>query len=422
MTTIESPEAGRAERVGLALGRGYFAAVAAVATPIRRCPTPTWHWRAGYRCGVAARQVAVRGTEFAEVRVRCAPHRLRTGLSKVLRWLFAQPTEKGETKKGETKKSESKKSEGKGLVRFSVAGGLMWWGLEWAARADVPVWPLAAGGAALLLVVAYVAGSDPDPETETETETRPAPRRRGRRGDHQERAAARLLWAIGQLLEDRSALHITELADQINTRNRAAAGRRVLTAAHLRALLEDLGAPVRDQMVIGSHTGPGIDAEDWQRWRGDTRRRVGVKDVPETLPEVATKPGEPEKEATTPALPRAETAPIETETPQVRGDDQDISARDLGSRVAEPPPAPAPRPSAEQDRLLAHVRAAIGTDRGAHLRDILATAQAAGDYTDWTVTRLRRALESAGIRVENKLWLRGGNTRGVLASNLPEET
>ncbi|WP_019548454.1 hypothetical protein [Streptomyces sulphureus] len=371
--TEESPEAGRAERAGLALGVGlgrcYFATVAAVATPIRRCPTPTWHWRAGYRCGV---------------RLRCAPHRLRTGLRRLLRTRKLRPP--------------SLKA---GAARLGVATGVGWWGLEWAARAEVPVWPLAAGGAALLLAVAYAAGSDP------ETKTRPAPRRhgrrgrRGRRGDHQERAATRLLWAIGQLLEERSALHITELADQINTRNRAA-GRRVLTAARLRALLEELGAPVRDQMTIGSRTGPGLDAEDWREWRGGTRRRAGV-------------------EETAPALPRAETAPTETETPQVRRDDQDISAQDLAENLGA---------SDEDGRLLdtealmliRHARTAIGSDRGAHLRTILATAQAAGDCTGWSVTRLRRALEAADIRVEEKLWIRGGNTRGVLAESLPSDT
>ncbi|WP_031032740.1 hypothetical protein, partial [Streptomyces sp. NRRL WC-3725] len=76
----------------------------------------------------------------------------------------------------------------------------------------------------------------------------------------------------------------------------------------------------------------------------------------------------------------------------------------------------------EARMLIRHARTAIGSDRGAHLRTILATAQAAGDCTGWSVTRLRRALEAADIRVEEKLWIRGGNTRGVLAESLPSDT
>ncbi|MEU1824246.1 hypothetical protein ABZ502_17685 [Streptomyces abikoensis] len=85
-----------------------------------------------------------------------------------------------------------------------------------------------------------------------------------------------------------------------------------------------------------------------------------------------------------------------------------------------PSPPPEPRPATPSlTTLLAYTRTAIGDLHGAHLRDILLTAQQAGDCTGWKVTHLRAALESYGIQVERQISVRGVNLTGVRASVLP---
>jgi hypothetical protein len=114
--------------------------------------------------------------------------------------------------------------------------------------------------------------------------------------------------------------------------------------------------------------------------------------------------------------------PLETPKPQVSARDLEISSQDL---APEPDtgkgPLLSPADEAWKARLVAHARTAIGDARGAHLKDVLAVAQAAGDCHGWTVTALRKELTALDIPIEDKLWLRGrgGNTRGVLATSLP---
>jgi len=403
MTTPTTPGQERAERVGECIGTAYHRTIALVAEPIRRAPAPNWHRRAAYRTGRAARTAAVAGAEHAERRLRTAPRRIVRGLRRLLA-----------RRKTTTVKARA--------ARWLVPLGAVWWGWQWADRAGMPLWHWAAPAAAVLAAVGYAAGSEPDKAPVTLVQ-----RARARR------AAALLLGAIDLLVAQYGALHLADLADQITARSCG----RAWTAARLRTLLDTLGVPVREQIVIGSTVGPGIHPDDWRAWAARHRPRGAADDGRQEQPSKAAPeppPAAPEPAAAAPEpvttplphpvsapLPRAETTPTtppKTETPQVRRGDRDISARDLGARPTQPP-MPAAAPDDERQRLLAHTRTAIGTERGAHLRDILAVAQAAGDCEGWSVGQLRRALEDAGVPVKEKLWLRGGNTRGVLASALP---
>ncbi|MFB6955476.1 hypothetical protein ACFCYB_00210 [Streptomyces sp. NPDC056309] len=373
-----------AEQAGVLVGRAYAAAVTVLAAPIRKPGTPTWHWRAAHRAGTAVRSAAGRAVDVVERRARTAPRRLVAGLKRL--WCAAR--------------GASWKSFG---IRAGGAVFLGWWGWSWAAETGVPVdgalWGVAGAG----LVVAYAAGSEPA--------VRPVTRREKAR---QHAAVRAFLGAVHLMLRDRPGLHLADLADQITARSKAR-GRPVdYTVAGLRQLLEPLGVPIRDQLAIDSVNRPGIHASDWRVWHARHHPTTAPAEPPREEPPTA-----PTREG---PLPHAESPdesdPLGDAKPQVSVRDLEISGQDLGQD--DPPGEEPPLPySAEQLRLLEHTRAAIGTARGAHLRTILATAQAAGDYPDWSVTRLRQALDELGVHVEDKLWLRGGNTRGVLATSLP---
>ncbi|MFD4968938.1 hypothetical protein [Streptomyces sp. NPDC058424] len=376
------------EQAGMLVGRAYAAAVTALAAPIRKPAAPTWHWRAGRRAGTAVRVAAGRGVDVVERRVRTAPRRLVAGLKRLWRTAW-----------GASWKAFS--------ARAGTAAFLGWWGWSWAAEAGVPLTPVLWTAAGVGLVTAYALGSEPA--------KRPVTRRERAR---QHAAIRDLLGAIHHMLHDRPGLHLADLADQITARSKAH-GRPVgCTVASLRRLLEPLGVPIRDQLAVDGTNRPGIHAGDWSVWAD----RHGA---PPTLSQAA---GEPPREEETLAptreepLPHAESPaeadPLGDAKPQVADSGLEISGQDLGQDAPSGEGSRASYTDADL-RLLSHVRTAIGTARGAHLRDILAVAQAAGDYPDWSVTRLRRALDELEVQVEDKLWLNGGNTRGVLATSLP---
>ncbi|MFB7461273.1 hypothetical protein [Streptomyces sp. NPDC056188] len=395
MGTEEITRPHPAEQAGVQVGRAYAAAVTALAAPIRKPATPTWHWRAAHRAGSTLKEGAGRGVETLEVRARTAPRRLVAGLKRLLRAV----------------RGASWKASG---GRAGAAAFVGWWGWSWAAEAGVPLRPVLWATAGAGLVVAYAAGSEPA--------KRPVTRREKARQRAAVRAQHAAVWAflsaVHRMLHDQPGLHLADLADQITARSKAHGRPVTHTVASLRQLLEPLGVPIRDQLTIGDTNRPGIHAGDWRVWAAR-----------HNLPPTPTQAdGEPPREEETPAptreepLPHAEspdeTDPLGDAKPQVAGGGLEISGRDLDQD--QPPGEDPPRTyTAEQLRLLEHARTAIGTARGAHLRDILTTAQTAGDYPDWSVTRLRQALEEADVQVEDKLWLNGGNTRGVLATSLP---
>jgi hypothetical protein len=388
MSTEELARPHPAEQAGLLVGRAYAVAVRALAEPIRRPATPTWHWRAAHHAGSALRAAADRGADAVERRARTAPRRLLDGLRRLWRATWAGPAKSFAT-------------------RVGTVGFLGWWGWTWAAQASVSPRPLLLAAAGGSVLVAYAVGKEPA--------NRPLTRREKAR----QRAAARdLLWAIDRMLRGAHGLHLVDLADQITARSTALGTPVKATVASLRALLEPLGVPIRDQLALASSNRPGIHAGDWRVWLArhgaPTTPRPGPARPPRGEEAVAPTREEP--------LPPRETAdetdPLGTENPQVSDSDLEISARDLDQDATPGEGLRAPYTDTQR-RLLHHARTAIGTARGAHLRDILTTAQATGDFTDWTVKRLRQALEEAGIRIEDKLWLNGGNTRGILATSLP---
>ncbi|MEV5079392.1 hypothetical protein AB0K74_11360 [Streptomyces sp. NPDC056159] len=386
MATEEMTRTHPGEQAGMLVGRAYAAAVTALAGPIRKPATPTWHWRAAHRAGTAVRAAAGSGVDVAERRIRTAPRRLVNGLKRLWR----------------ASKGKSWKAFG---PRAGTAAFLGWWGWSWAAetRGQHPPTRRAVGrsrGRTRRSLRSRIRARSTAGDTPGEGPPAPGcPRLPGRHPPHAPR---------------RPGLHLADLADQITARSKAHGTPFQCTVANLRALLEPLGVPIRDQLAIDGTNRPGIHAGDWRVWH--------ARHHP-TSP--ASPP--PREEAPTPLtreepLPHAETAdetiPLGDANPQVSGGDLEISDRDLGQD--DPPGEESPDPyTAEQLRLLEHTRTAIGTARGAHLRDILAVAQAAGDYPDWSVTRLRRGLLELRITVEDKLWLNGGNTRGVLATSLP---
>ncbi|MDG9703777.1 hypothetical protein [Streptomyces sp. DH37] len=383
MTIDIAPDTPRAEQVGLAAGRAYAAAAAAVAATVRKVPAPTGHRRLARRAGTGLRAACGRGAVWAERRARTAPRRLLGGLKRLLGTGKAR------------------------LTRAGLAAGGCWWAWQWAERAgESPVWLVAVPAAAAAAVAAYAAGSEPATPPLTRTERR-----------RQLAALRDLLWAIDQLLDGRGGLHLAALADQITARSTALGRPVTCTVGSLRALLDPLGVPIRSQLDVGGRNATGIHAGDWSVWLA---RHGGAPAHRPTGPGAPAHEGEQQPTPAAPTqeqpLPHAETAPLptplETEKPQVSRDGLGARSQDLAS-------GDAPGKGLEATRLLWHTRATIGTARGAHLRDILARAQAAGDCTGWTVSRLRRELEAAGIRVEDKLWLKGGNTRGVLATSLP---
>ncbi|GED89327.1 hypothetical protein [Streptomyces sp. 6-11-2] len=391
MSTEEMTQPHPAEQAGVLVGRAYAAAVAALATSIRKPAAPTWHWRAAHRAGAVVRDVAGRGAEVVEVRARTAPRRLVAGLKRL--WHAAR------------------KAQWKTIgTRVGAGGFLGWWGWSWATEAGVPLRPVLWAATGAGLVVAYAAGSEPAKRPVTRREK--ARQRAAIRAQH---AAVRaFVGAVHRMLHDRSGLHLADLADQITARSKAHGRPLDCTVASLRALLEPLGVPIRDQLVIDGTNRPGIHAGDWRVWH--------VRHHPTTTPAEPPREEPPATPTREGALPHAEspdeTDPLGDTKPQASDSGLEISGQDLDQ---DDPPGEEPPLSytAEQLRLLEHTRTAIGTARGAHLRDIPAVAQAAGDYPDWSVTRLRRALDELGVQVEDKLWLNGGNTRGVLATSLP---
>lgn len=387
MTVEEYTPSHPAEQAGVLVGRAYTAAVSALVAPVRKSATPTWHWRLAYRAGSAVREMAERGVDGVERRIRTAPKRLVDGLKR----LFRAAVGAGVRQLGARV----------GGVAF---GG--WWAWSWATSSGISprlaLWAAAGVG----LVVVYAAGSEPA--------KRPVTRRERAR---QLRAVRALLRALDRMLAEAPGLHLADLAQQITARSQALGRPVTHTAASLRALLEPLGVPIRPQIDLGGVNRPGIHAGDWRAWIAHHQTqarpsRGGGEEAPtreEPLPSRGSGPEAPLLEAA---------------DPQVAAGDLEISGRDLGQDEPSGEGLRAPYTSA-QLRLLEHVRTAIGTARGTHLRDILTTAQTAGDATNWSVTRLRRELETLGITVEEKLWLNGGNTRGVLATSLPttdEET
>jgi hypothetical protein len=378
-----------AEQAGVLLGRAYAAAVSTLVAPVRRPATPTWHWRAAHRAGSALRAAAGCGADVLERRARTAPQRLVDGVKRLFRTVWG----------------------GSWRALGSRAGGTVfvgWWVWAWAASAGVS--PRVACWAALATctVVAYTAGREPAERPVT---------RRQRAAQHA--AVRNLLSAIHHMLRDVHGLHLADLADQITGRSQALGTPVNCTVGSLRALLEPLGVPIRSQLTIGDLNRPGIHAGDWRVWAA----RHGAPLTPTTV----TGPPPRVEETTTPMrdqpLPRAETAietiPLGVPKLQVNAGGLEISAQDLGPAATPGEGRPRTRSTADE-RLIAHARHAIGQARGAHLRSILAVAQAAGDCRDWSVTRLRRELDQLSIAVEEKLWLNGGNTRGVLATSLPE--
>lgn len=371
-----------AEQAGVLIGRAYAAAVAGLAAQVRKPAAPTWHWRAAHRAGTAARAAAGRGMDVVERRTRTAPRRLVDGVKRLLKagW------------------GGSWRSLG---TRAGTTAFLGWWGCTWATEAGVS--PRLAAWTALGVgtVIAYAAGREPA--------ERPMTRREKAR---QQTAVRNLLAAIHHMLQGTHGLHLADLADQITARSQAHGTPINCTTGSLRALLEPLGVPIRQQLALGTLNRAGIHAGDWRVW---VARHQGTTPPPRGDEVVAPTCEEP--------LPPPETAtesdPLDASFPQVGDGGLEISGRDLGQD--EPPGEGLHAPyTGAQLRLLEHVRTTIGTARGAHLRDILTTMQTAGDATDWTVKRLRQELEAASIRIEDKLWLNGGNTRGVLATSLPE--
>ncbi|MGQ5640892.1 MULTISPECIES: hypothetical protein [unclassified Streptomyces] len=388
MSTEELTRPHSAEQAGLLVGQAYAVAVRTLAEPIRRPATPTWHWRAAHRAGSTLRAAADRGADAVERRARTAPRQLVDGLRRLWRATWAGSAKAFATRAG-------------------TVGFLVWWGWTWAAQSGVSHRPLLLAAAGGSVLVAYAVGKEP------------AERPLTRREKARQRAAARdLLWAIDRMLQGAHGLHLADLADQITARSTALGTPVKATVAGLRALLEPLGVPIRDQLALDGSNRPGIHAGDWRVWLA----RHGATTTPRPGP--AGPPGE--RETVTPTreepLPSREMAdegdPLGPENSQVSDGNLEISARDLGQDEPAEEGLRAPYTDA-QLRLLRHARTAIGTARGAHLRDILTTAQAEGDFTDWTVKRLRQALQEAGIRIEDKLWLYGGNPRGILATSLP---
>lgn len=388
MSTEELTIPPAVEQAGILLGRAYVAAVAALAAPIRRPETPTWHWRLARRAGRRLRAAAGGGADLLERRARTAPRRLVSGLKRL--WTTA---------KGNSFQAFA--------ARTGTTAFLAWWGGEWAVEAGVSLRGVGWSAAGVLLLVAYGVGSEPAKRSLTRREKA-----------RQDAAVRGLLSAIHHMIHQQHGLHLADLADQITARSQARGTPVKCTVASLRALLEPLGVPIRDQLAIGNLNRPGIHAGDWAVWAA----RHGAP----TLPTPGA--GEPSREEETvaptreAALPHAETAdetiPLDPVKPQVADSGLEISARDLDQ---DTPSGKGPHLTytAEQLRLIEYARTAAGEARGAHLRTILSIAQAAGDYTDWTVNRLRRELEALDIKVEEKLWLNGGNTRGVLVVNLP---
>ncbi|MFJ8345063.1 hypothetical protein ACIQ9J_01540 [Streptomyces sp. NPDC094153] len=391
MSTEEITRPHPAEQAGVLAGRAYAAAVTALAAPIRKPATPTWHWRAAHRAGSTLREGVGCGVETLEVRVRTAPRRLVAGLRRL-----------------------AQAARGTSWRTFGTRAGaclfIGWWGWSWAAEAGIPLRPALWAAAGAGLITAYAAGSEPS--------KRPVTRREKARQQAvvraQHAAVHALVGAIHRMLHDQPGLHLADLADQISARSQAHGRPIDCTVASLRRLLEPLGVPIRDQLALDGRTRPGIHARDWQVWHARHHPTTTPAGPPREEP-----PPAPTREETLPHDESGdETDPLGGPKPQVGEGDLEISDRDLGQD--EPPGEDPPRPhTAEQLRLLEHARTAIGTARGAHLRDILATAQTAGDCADWSVTRLRRALDELGVQVEDKLWLNGGNTRGVLATSLP---
>lgn len=383
------------ERAGEQVGRAYATAVTTLVKPIRTAPAPTWHWKAAHRTGTALRRAASRGADHLERRARTAPRRLIGGL----RRLF-------------------KAGLGAGLktsaTRLGGAGFFTWWGGTWAIESGITIDPvlLAPPAAGLLLLTSYALGTEPD--------KRPMTRREKRRR-HQ--AAADLLRAIHQLLQQEPGLHLADLADRMTARSTALGIPHKATVASLRALLEPHGVPIRDQLALGGHTKPGLAAADWNAWIA----RHNPRAEPAPPPHKEEPPPAREEADTAPtrdqALPHAETTTetisLDPAKPQVSDVDLEISSQDLGPEQPLPGEEQ-PRPyTPEQLRLLRHIHTAIGNARGAHLRDILTVAKEAGDFPDASVTELRRSIQALDIPIQDKLWLRGGNTRGILRRDVP---
>lgn len=377
----------QAEQAGVRAGRAYAAVVSGLTAPIRKPATPTWHWRLAHRAGSGLRAAVDHGVDGLERRARTAPARLLDGLKRLFK--------------------AGKDVEWRALTgRASATAFVGWWGWTWAADAGMSGRLIVWAAAGIGLVVVYVAGSEP------------AKRSLTRREKAQQNSAVRaLLTSINTMLQTAPGLHLADLADQITGRSQALGTPVKASVASLRALLEPLGVPIRPQLALGEHNRPGIHAGDWRVW-------IARHQTPATPSRVGEEKAPTREGALPPAEIAAETFPLDPPKPQVTEGGLEISVRDLGQDEPSGEGLPAPYTD-DQLQLLNHVRTAIGTARGAHLRDILTTAQTAGDATGWTVTRLRRELEALDIRVEDKLWLNGGNTRGVLATSLPttgEET
>lgn len=395
MSTQEMLRPHPGEQAGVLIGRAYAAAVRGLAAPIRRPATPTWHWRAAHRAGTAVRAVGACGVDAVERRARTAPRRLVDGLKR-LSWAAW---------------GASWKVRGS---RAGTVGFLGWWGWTWAAQAGMSPRPLLWAAAGTGLLATYAAGKEPAERPVTRRDR--ARQRAALRAQH---AAVRsFLGALNELLHGKHGLHLADLADQITARSQAHGTPVKATVASLRALLEPLGVPIRDQLALDGSNRPGIHAGDWRVWLA----RHGAHPTPSPAPAGPSREEEtvaPTCEEPLPPRERAdESDPLGPENPQVTEPALEISGRDLDQDPASGEGLHAAYTDA-QLRLLHHVRTAVGTARGAHLRDILTTAQTAGDYTGWTVKRLRRELEALDVQIEDKLWLNGGNTRGVLATSLP---
>ncbi|MCT2591129.1 hypothetical protein LHJ74_14630 [Streptomyces sp. N2-109] len=229
----------RAERVGEVIGRTYARATRVMATPIRRAPAPTWHWRVAYRAGSGLRHAA----GAAARRGRTAPRRLLDGLRTLMR-----RRGKGRGRAGSVKSRAGRAA--------TVAGG-GWWAWQWAAAEGVLPWAL-TGAAGLGAAVAYAAGSEPEqlPERRRKRPRHPAPVPAFSAPAEEEPelpALDPLLTLCAQLIGDARGVHLDTLVAAVNE----AAPHRTREGPEVRAALAQRGVPTRPSVGAPGGGVPG---------------------------------------------------------------------------------------------------------------------------------------------------------------------